>query len=304
MIYQKTERKYGTGAKTDTLSVLKRKWKRLFRPKLASATAPFDWLNDTQKIQQRFSGLGTVPIKNQGQSFSCGGMAGSYWLGVVLALNNNSQYTEVSAKSIYSPIAYPGGGTTDTALQNEIGNVGALPESALPSYPSPGVAPTEQFMTDTSWETPPNTILMVKDAGFVEVTVNNDINSIAEAIRDYGATIWHIDSDFTQVENWLSPYPQQTQVNNDGHFMTQPLVEIYQGLQAIKSFQSWGLIGDNGYQYFTANTFIGSPQIVDIFTFVPKYVPHPTLPNQTIPNPQILTWQQRLVNYFLSLFSR
>ena len=303
MIYPKTKR-LGTGAKNNPWSVLKRKTKRLVRPKLASAEKPFDWINDVQAIQTRFSNLGNVPVKDQGQSDSCPGQAGSYFLGVVIAYNNNTTYQEDSSKSVYSPIAYPGGGSTDTALQNQIANVGAMSESMVPSYPSPGVAPTEAFMTDKSWMTAENQIIMLKDAGWQEVTVANDVNSIAEAIRDYGATIWHIDSDFYQYDNWVSAYPQQTPTSNEGHFMCQPLVCMYNGLQAIKSFQSWGKsVGDQGYQYFTTATFIGSPQIVDIFTFVPKYVPHPTVPGQLIPNPAIITWQQRLINYITYLFS-
>jgi hypothetical protein len=301
MIYQRT--KLHTGAKTDILSVVKRKIKRLTRPKLARTAIPFNWTTDTSLIQTRFAKLGNIPIKDQGQSDSCGGQAGSYWLGVVMALNGNTTYQEVSAKSVYAPIAYPGGGTTDTALQNEIANVGAMSEGMVPSYPSPGVAPTETFMTDKTWLTPENQIIMQKDSNWQVVTIENDINAIAEAIRDYGATIWHIDSDFYQYDNWVSAYPQPTPTAPDGHFMAQPLVCMYNGLQAIKSFQSWGQVGDNGFQYFTTATFIGSNNIVDIFTFVPKYVPHPTVPGQLIPNPAILTWQQRLVNYITAFWN-
>lgn len=292
------ENKLRTGAKQN----LKSRIKKIFRPKLARAAKPFDWTLDLQLVQQRFAKLGNIPIKNQDQSDSCGGQAGSYWLGVSMALGANQNYSEVSAKSIYAPIAYPSGGTTDADLENQISNIGAIAESIIPSYRPDGTT-DEVWMTDKSWMTQPNIILAGKDANWVQVSVANDLNSIACAIRDYGATIWHINSFFT-APNWTSPSPQRTTETFEGHFMCQPLVAIYQGNNAIKSFQSWGeLVGDNGYQYFTERTFISAPDIKDIFTFVPKYVPHPVLPNQSIPNPAIITWQQRLVNWFGALFN-
>jgi hypothetical protein len=293
--------KLHTGAKTDLLSTLKRKLKRAIRPKLARSTMPFNWQFDPITIQNRLNALGPIPIKNQFQSDSCGGQAGAYWLGIALAIKNGTKYQEVSAKSVYSPIAYPGGGTTDTALQNQIENKGALTEALVPSYTPQGTT-TEAWMTDTSWETPPNEILCAADAGWVEVTVENDLNAIAEAIRDHGATVWHIQGDFYD-QRWLTatpPLPPPNFSPLEGHFMCQHNV----GANAIISLQSWGTdVGNNGTQTFTTNDFIGSPYLVDIFTFAPKYVPSPTVPGQLLPNPAILTWQQRLFDFFLSLFS-
>jgi len=291
---------YGQGAKTDALSTLKRKWKRLFRPKLARSGVPFNWAVDPAVIQTRLTTLGPIKIKNQYQSDSCGGQAGSYFLGITEAIKNGTQYSEVSAKSIYAPIAYPGGGTTDTALQSQIMNKGALSEALVPSYTPQGTT-TEAWMTDTSFETPPNQIIALADAGWVEVTVDNNIDAIAEAIRDYGATMWHIQGNFYD-QRWLGirpPLPGPG-VSLGGHFMCQHNV----GENTIISLQSWGAgVGQNGTQIFTDQDFIGSKYLVDIFTFAPKTVPHPTIPGQTTPNPAVLTWQVRLFNYFLSLFS-
>jgi hypothetical protein len=247
-------------------------------------------------IQQRYSTI-TVPIKNQFQSDSCGGQAASYFIGIANALTNKTPYVEVSAKSVYSPIVYPEGGTTVHALQNQVCNKGATKEIIVPSYHN-GTT-DEPWMTDTSWETPPNLILASANANWIAVTVPIDLDSIATAIRDNYATIWEIQG----VNNgtWLSDHPVPPVSNSGlwGHFMCQPSV----GMKEIISLQSWGVsVGDSCYQRFS--DYISSGYIVDCWTFVPKYVPHPILPNQQIPNPQVLTWQQRLVNYFLALFGK
>lgn len=295
--------KLHTGAKTDPLSRLKHKLRRLFRPKLGRAATPFNPTTDIPFIQNRFAKIGSVPIKNQGQSYSCGGQAGSYWLGVYFAITNGTTYEEESAKSIYAPIAYPGGGTTVGALEGQICNAGALTEAMLPSYRPSGTT-DEMWMTDKSWMTPENLIIALKEAGFVPVTIGNSIAEIAEAIRDHIGVIWQINSDFYQYQNWISEYPQRTATSPEGHFMFSALIVEYLNLLATKSFQSWGdMVGDKGYQYFTEQTFIGSPDIKDVFTFVPKYVPHPLNPGQMIPNPLIITWQQRLINYITELWN-
>ncbi len=296
--------KLQTGAKQGVVATIRRKIKRAFRPQLARAAKPFDWTLDPQVIQNRLNAIGPIPIKNQFQSDSCGGQAGSYWLGVVMAQGSNSKYSEVSAKSVYAPIAYPGGGTTDVDLQREIMNVGAVAENIVPSYRPDGTT-DEVWMTDKSWMTTENMIIALKDAGWIEVTVQNDINAIAEAERDYGAIIWHIQSMFNAYapENWLSSNPQLPPVNpTEGHLMCAHNAQLVNGVPTIIALQSWGSQVPNGVQNFTTQTYIGSPYLVDIFTFVPKTVPHPIIPGQTIPNPQVITWQQRLINYLVSFF--
>lgn len=296
------EQKLYTGAKSGLLQVIKRKTKRIFRAKLASAPTPFDWTNDVTMIKNRLAAIGPIKIKNQFQSFSCGGQAGSYWIGIAEALKNGTQYQEVSAKSVYAPIAYPQGGTTDGALQRQISIAGALPEALVPSY-KPNGTTDDSWMTDTSWNTAPNQIIASADADWVEVTVDNNIEAIAEAIRDHYAVIWHINGNFYDVTNWLSEMPKPGATNPDGHFMCACDVD-YTKTETICALQSWGTsAGVNGIQKFDETTYIGNKNLVDIFTFAPKFVAHPTIPGEMVPNPLLLTWQKRLFNYFLSLFS-
>ncbi len=296
-------RKIYTGGKTTLRSYVYRKVKRIFRSKLANAATPFNWTIDPGVIDARLASIGPIPIKNQFQSFSCGGQAGSYWLGIASAMSAKSTYQEISAKSIYSLIAYPGGGTTDVDLQKQIMNKGAIVESLVPSY-TPLGGTTEAWMTDTSWDTPVNAIVALKEAGWIEVTVDNNIDAIASAILNNYATIWHIQGNFYDDENWESATPVPDPTDDEGHFMCQARAFIRNNIKTIGALQSWGEdIGEQGWQFFNNSGYIGSKYLVDIFTFAPKYIPHPTVPGQQIPNPAILTWQQRLVNFFLALFS-
>ena len=290
-----------TGAKR----TLRGRVKKLFRPRLARATTPFDWNVDPTIINERLANMGPIRIKDQRQSSSCGGQMASYLVAIIQALKNNSPYRELSAKSYYSPVAHQGGGTTDTDIQNEIENVGGLAETMCPSNLPDGSC-TEQFMTDKSWMTPPNLILASQYANLTLVTVENDIEAIAEAIRDYGAVGWHIQSEFNggAPEYWLTMNPQLPPTTpSEGHFMCAANAQMISNWPTIRALQGWAQDYPAGWQNFTTQTYIGSKYLVDIFTFVPKYVPHPTVPGQQLPNPNLISWQRRLFQYFLALFS-
>lgn len=293
-----------TGARRGFIPSVKRRWNRLWRAKLARASSPFNWQADSASIDARLAKIGPIKIKDQFQSFSCGGQAAAYWLGIVWAVRNNQPYKEISAKSLYAPIAYSGGGTTDGALQNQIMNVGALEEAILPSY-RPDGSTDEIWMTDKSWMTEANMILEDKYDDWVKVTVDNTQEAIAEAIRDNIAVIWHIESHFDggAPELWLSNYPRYAGIADEGHFMCAHRAYLANNVvPTIQALQSFGLDVPNGVQNFDVNNYIGTPRIVDVFTFVPKYVPHPINPGQMIPNPAIISWQQRLFNYFRAVF--
>jgi len=294
------------GARTDLRAKISHKIRNVFRSKLARAAKPFDWNNDPAMIDARLSKIGPIKIKDQHQSYSCSGQAGAYWVGIVYAVLHNLPYTEISARSIYAPIRYPyGGGATDGDLQNQIANVGALEEAILSSYYPDGTTDEALFL-DTSFETPPNMILETKYGGWVKVSVDNTPEAIAEAIRDNVAVLWHIDSHFDggAPEFWLSNYPRYAGQSDEGHFMCAHRAYLSNSVPTIQALQSFGTEVPNGVQNFDSNNYLGTPRMVDIFTFVTKFVPHPTNPGQMIPNPAIISWQQRLVNFFLSLFSQ
>ncbi len=227
----------------------------LIRDKLGRSGIPFDWATGVSKRPSR--------IKNQGQSSSCGGQAKSYWLELVLGL------TEQSAKSVYSPIVYSGGGTTVPALERDLGSV----DEALVSSYQNGETPSEAFMEDTSWKSIDTLKNAMSKLGWTPVSVKIDIESIAEAIRDYGAIIWEIQGQNNGT--WLSNNPKPPVGNKNlwQHFMCSYGAGIWNGIKSINMLQSWGEdVGDNGIQHFTED-YIDSGRILDCFTFIriPKY---------------------------------
>jgi hypothetical protein len=254
------ENQFGHGAKrSNPVS----HWIRNHRREQAGkATTPPNWAAGYDSL----SLISPVTIKNQFQSFSCGGQAASYALEIVEKLANN-QEGAISAKSVYAPIAVSGGGTYVTSLQNQIKAAGASLEATVPSY-RPNGTTDEPFMTD-------QTALNLKDAltrsGYTIVNVPITMDGIASAIQQYGAVIWEISGQNGQVPSWTSATPQPPSTSNPNeiwnHFMCCVGFGQPPGYQRIKALQSWGTaVGENGIQYFTAN-YINSGYVRDVFAF-------------------------------------
>lgn len=254
------ENRYGHGAKK--INRVHRYVNRKIKG-LASASEPFDWnLGYTRNID--------IPIKNQYESFSCAGQAGAYLLQII------KQTVELSAKSIYSPIAYKGGGgTTVVALETQLSVKGAVLETDVPSSIQ-GDA-TESFMEDTSWETGSLITEAQKLAGFTPISVKVDIDSIACAIRDYGGVIFEIQGQNNGT--WLSEFPKPPvgKQNLWQHFMcSYPNVRLVNGVKTLDFLQSWGnTVGLLGHQFFTED-YINSGHILDVTALVPDNQPIPT----------------------------
>lgn len=263
------ENRYGHGGVNTLKSKVRRKLRRVFRPKLGMAAVPFDWAAGFHLRSK----LSNIRIKDQGISSSCGGQAKSQWTAVIRALLTGQPYSEDSAKADYAPIAHAGGGTTVHELEEDLGS---LPESAVPSYQD-GNPGTEEFMADRSWMTSENLKAMMANAGWTAVSVSIDLESIAEAVRDYGAVIWEIEGQNNGT--WLSPRPKPP-VRGQGEIWAHFMCSEGAGMNGtpnreISMFQSWGTdVGYQGVQYF-GQDYTGSGYIVDCFTFVrtpPKFI--------------------------------
>ncbi len=246
------ENKYGTGGIHQPIrNYLQRK----LRP-VGGATVPFDW-NQGIDVEAK---IGTIPVKNQFQSSSCGGQAKSYLLGAISSLVNPQPYKEVSAKSIYSPIFIPGGGATLWDIESDRG---ATDEEIVLSQQNGNAS--ESFMESKSWMNSTNIALLAQKQGYQAINVDIDIDSIAEAIRDYGGVIMLITG--SNNGTWTSDSPQfptSGQITWN-HFMYGCGAFMRNGVKTIKFMQSWGdQVGDKGRQYFT-ETYINSGYIRDIF---------------------------------------
>lgn len=91
-----------------------------------------------------------IPFKNQGSSLSCNGQAWAYYT-AILNTAEEKEYKEVSAKSIYSQIFLPQGGSYLRDGGKLLFDWGALLESYLSSYQGT-VAPLETFVRELSWK--------------------------------------------------------------------------------------------------------------------------------------------------------
>jgi hypothetical protein len=259
-----TETGHGTGC------IKQPKWKiklhRAMRAKHKTiGAAPFDWVKGWDC--EETTGV-KFPIKNQNGAGECGGCAGSRFLEIVRTILG-VPFEEVSEKSIYAPNAVQGGGMSMQALENQIANKGANSQADVPSWNN-GFPPTEQFAEDKTWMTPELLQKAMLRAGWTAKTVAIDRESIAQAIRDYGAVIWIIEG--SNNNTWNSQFPKHPVKGEQTwwHFMCSKGAIGNQ----INKYQSWGLmngttpIGLNGIQSFT-DDYINSGYIHDVFTFFP-----------------------------------
>lgn len=247
-----------------------RMWRRASGKRLARGIG-VDW-NAGSQFRSKLTNL---PKKNQGQNYSCGGQAGSYFIQIQRIIQGINE-GEISAKSIYDPISCPGGGTSISLLMQQIGSRGANLESSVPSYEHAGIPPgaplNEIMMTNKSSQAPE----LIKDAliraGYTPYDIPDDIESVANAINSYGAVIWEITGQDGNTPNWRSPTPQPPSPTNPNtyfyHFMCAYDFGVdTNGNKYIMALQSEGPVwGNNGIQNFYSNYFTG--KYLDAFTFV------------------------------------
>lgn len=279
------ENKFGHGAiKTNFL----RKSLRRISRETVRAGEPFDWVKgyDARKT------VGPITIKDQGTSSSCGGQAGSYFLEIQSKLRNGKDV--VSAKSIYAPVAFKGGGTTINALETQIGAHGANLEASVPSYDVTGTPLSELKMTDKSFLTPETVKDAITRAGYLPINVHVDIESVAQAIRDYGGVLIEITGQNNGT--WLSPTPLPPSKSNPSelwnHFMC-GFGASMADQQQIDCLQSWGVdVGEQGIQHLQ-KAYFDSGYIREVFTFVYDTQIVPIDPNQDIWS-AVVNWFRRL----------
>ena len=246
------------------ISKIRRKLRKAFRPSLARGFG-FDW---TMGFDVRDL-TGPITIKDQGDNSSCGGQAGSYFLEVQRLLQGIKEGS-LSAKSVYAPIAFKGGGTTIPMLEEQLGGAGANLESSVPSMSIYGNPLDESMMEEKSWITDTLLTDALTRAGYTPYDIPDDIDSVALAIKNHGAVIWEITGQNNGT--WASPYPKPPSKTNKNemwhHFMCCIGAKIINGKKTIIALQSMGEgYGEKGIQYFQEDYF-DSGYIVDAFTLI------------------------------------
>jgi hypothetical protein len=186
---------FGTGA------IRSRKDKRDFQwEKLGFGSTPFDW-------SVGFETSKPLKIKDQNGSYSCGGQAMSYY-GEILNGVSDGKQEERSARFIYSPIAYPTGGSVGRDLMDRVTKFGWALESKVPSYEN-GLPPSERFMK-TFVDITPDVYTQAgqeRALSYVNIKDTYNIDSIAQAIRDNNGAMGGLNG--TNNGSWLSVFPQK-----------------------------------------------------------------------------------------------
>jgi len=252
-----TEHGFGTGA-IETPKIR-------FMPTAPRSAVPFNWTTGFQ--------LAPLVTKNQGQAGSCGGEAVSY-------KGEAESGIPKSARFPYSQVFQPGGGSNEPDLIKIIVTEGLCDEAVLPSYPSPGVLPTEAFM-DSTQGINAQVLANANPWQGTPVYVTLDFDSIAEAVRDNGGVIIGIYG--ANNGTWLGVNPQPpTQMNGDwGHWLCVVGCSMYNGQKSLQIKNSWGDdVGIHGVQSLCENYL---PYIFTAWTFdKSKYVfNNNLLPGQT-----------------------
>lgn len=262
------------------------------RSKLAMATAPYDW---STPFDIRTT-IGQIAIKDQGTSFSCSGQAASYFLEIQRRRKLINEGA-ISAKSIYAPIAFPGGGTTVSELEAQIASHGANLELTVPSYDAYGAPLSELMITDMSWETSALKTDALIRSGYTPFDLTIDIDIIAENIKTWGACILEVRGQNGHTPTWLSSTPSAPVPDNGNeiwhHFLVAIGSTMLGGKKAIIVLNSWGTtVGENGEQYVTEDFFTGKG-VVDAFTFIPNTEISPAPTNMSL-WAMILRWWRAL----------
>ncbi len=270
-------------------SALRRLARKAVRPRdlHLGGAAPFDWKVGYDSALY----TGSLSIKNQGQSDSCGGQAASRWVEIATRIQKGINTVQNSAKSVYSLVDFPGGGTTVGSIQNCLLKDGATSEFSVPSYEN-GQPPSEQFITSKEWQSDVNKVReAMTNAGWVAVPVNLDIESVAQAMRDTGAVI----IEFAGKNNgtWFTEYPRVSTEVGWRHFVCAKSAVTGDFGKEIRFYNSWGEnVGKTGVQAFTEDWFT-SGRIEDVFTFVP----------QGVVNPVKITILQKLIMLYKALLA-
>lgn len=258
------EGKFGTGAAGHTIKSTD--W--IYNNLAPKSVIPFDWsegynVQADLRIYAKYSDLFSIPVKNQGVSFSCGGMAGAYYAEVLEAFKTRI-FSEKSAKFIYAPIAVPGGGSWGYDIMNRVKKNGVAAEMLCRSYESSN-PPSEAFMTkveDITQEAIVNATF--SESVSYSFIYSFDMDSLAEAIRDNKGVIILVRG--TNNGTWLSQFPQPPSSMTPetiiwGHWAYAGRARMIEGKKHIGILNSWGeAVGDRGWQYLSED-YVNSGRI-------------------------------------------
>jgi hypothetical protein len=249
-----TKIKFGTGAVKDAADTRDRLYDGV-----AFSAAPFDWEAgyDIEKVIDH-----SIPIKNQDGSSSCVGQAWSYYIAILDTIETK-EYTDVSAKAIYSQIALPQGGAYIRDGGKLAVDWGAISEKLVPSYDN-GQPPSESFIKNSGWKKP-EIDSEAKILSAKEYRMINDVNMeiIAQSIRDNYGVVGGVSG--SNNGTWSSLEPKIGS-KDWGHALFFGKAGIDDNGKWIGSPNSWGDRFKGQWQKFRAewftNNFMFNPWLI------------------------------------------
>ncbi len=237
---------------------------------IVAGAAPYDWSKpyDIEIIISK-----RLPVKDQGQSLSCGGQGWSSY-GNALEAAIDKTVNDHSAKFIYAQTAVSGGGSAGRDNCDIVIKQGWASEAILPSYEN-GQPPTEAFMTDKSGINDAVRLDAAKDKALSYATVALDVDSIAKAIEsNFGVVLGVVGAN---NGTWRNTFPQPIKAGDAlwYHWVYAGKVKMINGVKHIGILNSWGsTVGESGWQWLSED-YINQGGLFSCWTLVFN----PTKPN-------------------------
>jgi hypothetical protein len=242
------ENKYGTGGLIDRVDSRDYEWSEV-----GFSQPPFDWDKgydvEVELAKKVGNPLFKLPVKDQNSSGSCGGQAWATYDSVLEAMITGS-FEERSAKYIYAQTYVPGGGSYGRDNAKILVEQGVCRETVLPSYQN-GLPPSESFITQ-GIDITPEARQDAKPSSTVSYSqTGTDIDSIAQAIKCNSGVVIGISG--SNNGTWKSDNPRPPKVDEVvwRHWMYFGKAKLINGVKTIIGLNSWGLVGDKGWQSLT-----------------------------------------------------
>lgn len=242
----------------------------LDRYEIRFGSKPFDW-DKGYDVEKELGHK--LSLKNQQNSLSCVGQATAYYK-ELYEYYLKRVTKEKSAKSVYSQIFLQNGGAYLRDGVILVKNYGINLEEDVPSYQYGEDVP-EEFIRDKSWM---NNILTKK----AKYYANSDCYRIDGLGIDIFAKALEIGKGYLMGVSgcnngtWYSKFPKppttETPQNEIwGHAVCAVAAVKIDGKKYIKIKNSWGNIGENGYQYLGEEWFSDNGRwIFNPWVFCPK----------------------------------
>jgi len=209
-----------------------------------------------------------IKVEDQNGSGSCVGQSWSKYAEVLERVENKN-FTDLSAKFIYSQIFLPSGGAYLREGAKLVVNQGVAHEDHLESYPS-----TEENMTRLGDITDEmrNHASVYKSKSYASIWHKNNIDIFAQAIlENHGCVTGAYGTNAGWGKGFVEPPTEEEGRNNAwGHAFYCIGFNQIQGKKYIKFINSWGNgWGEMGYgylseDYFTSGNIFSAWTLVDL----------------------------------------